>query len=144
MTLTIISVEVITEKIKSNLGTLLESHGFLDNSAAHGTFLRAAGRFLVLLDLPQLGLDIGQLGVQLVQLVLQTPLVLDPTGASLSQEVNLYLDSEGSTWRQEISNNTTGVRDALPPSPTMLGIEDPSDSFEGLENFALPTKENEF
>ena len=77
---------MITEWIKTNLGTLLQSHGFLDDSATHGAFLggRAAGRFLVPLDLPQLGLDLRQLGVLLVQLVLQPGQVLDPTGAVLA------------------------------------------------------------
>ena len=74
---------MITEWIKTNLGTLLQSHGFLDDSAAHGAFLggRAAGRFLVLLDFPQLGLNLRHLGVQLV---LQPGQVLDPTGAVLA------------------------------------------------------------
>ena len=130
--------------MKSNLGTLLESHGFLDNSAAHGTFLGAAGRILVLLDLPQLGLDLGQLGVLLVQLVLQSPLVLDPTGAVLSQEVNLHLDSQGSIWRQEISDNTSGVRDTLLFPPIILWIVDVSDSSGGPESFTLKTKKNTF
>ena len=89
---------------------------------------------MVLLDPPQLGLDVGQFRVQLV---LQSGLVLDPTGAVLTQEVNLHLDSEGSLRRKEISDNTSGVRDTLPASPTTLGIVDQSKFTAVGENFAL-------
>ena len=113
---------------------------------------------MVLLDLPQLGLNLSQLSVLLgldlcqlrVQLVLQPGQVLDPTGAVLSQEDDLHLDSEVSLRREEISDNTSGVGDTLPASPTSLGrtpgIVDQSlfGSAAAEENFTLQTKLNTF
>ena len=75
--------------------------------------------------------------------MLQSGLVLDATGAVLSQEVNLDLDSQGSTWTQEISDNTSGVGDTFPASPTflekILAIINQFKFFEGSENVTLKT-----
>ena len=89
---------------------------------------------MVFLDLPELGLDLGQLGVLFVKLVLQSTQLLMPV---LSQEVNLHFDSESSIRREEISDNTSGVRDTLLFPPIILGLVDISDSSGGPESFTL-------